>query len=156
MPKYLVRFSASGASSPELKGRELEFLVWGPDATVTPCTLLGTLGADYVSADGMAPTVSAETALSRARAALTTLLARRGARSQELLSALRVTVEPIQYPYWVYYYERRRGQIDVRLLDALTGRPTGGKVKTALLAAFQQAPRRAQLVELKRQSTGLN
>jgi len=144
MPKYLVRFSASGASSPELKGRELEFLVWGPDATVTPCTLLGTLGADYVSADGMAPTVSAETALSRARAALTTLLARRGARSQELLSALRVTVEPIQYPYWVYYYERRRGQIDVRLLDALTGRPTGGKVKTALLAAFQQAPRRAQ------------
>lgn len=42
----------------------------------------------------------------------------------------------VAYPYWVGYYERREGLLDVRVLDALSGRPAGAAVRRSLLEAF--------------------
>ncbi|MBX3415864.1 MAG: hypothetical protein KF708_24490 [Pirellulales bacterium] len=47
-----------------------------------------------------------------------------------------VRSETIAYPYWAFYYERWAGKYDVRLLDAVSGRPAGSRVKVALLAAL--------------------
>ena len=45
--------------------------------------------------------------------------------------------ELIHRPYWAYYYERRRGLLDVRLVDAISGGIAGPKTKVALLAALE-------------------
>jgi len=44
--------------------------------------------------------------------------------------------ELIRYPFWVYYYERRRGRLDVKLLDAVNGSRPGAAVKVAFLRAL--------------------
>ena len=46
-------------------------------------------------------------------------------------------VELLQYPFWVYYYERRRGLLDIKLLDAVTGGKGGAKTKVGVLEAFK-------------------
>lgn len=45
-------------------------------------------------------------------------------------------IEKIQYPYWVYYYERRAGKIDIRVLDATTGALTAHAIKSSILTVF--------------------
>ena len=50
--------------------------------------------------------------------------------------AMRV-IELLRYPFWVYYYQRRRGLLDLRIVDAVTGERTGSKTKTAIVRAFQ-------------------
>ena len=45
-------------------------------------------------------------------------------------------VDLLYWPVWVYYYERRRGRLDIRVLDAVTGSKPGPRLKTAVLAAF--------------------
>ncbi len=50
-----------------------------------------------------------------------------------------VGIELIHYPYWVYYFERRRGRLDMRVLDALTGEKPGHRLKLAMLEALVAA-----------------
>ena len=52
-------------------------------------------------------------------------------------------VELLHYPFWVYYYERRPGRLDIKLIDAVTGAKGGAKTKSGLLAAFQAASKPA-------------
>jgi hypothetical protein len=51
------------------------------------------------------------------------------------------SVELLQHPFWVYYHHRRRGFIDIRLLDAVTGDRPGSKTKGGVLEAFVAAGR---------------
>lgn len=53
-------------------------------------------------------------------------------------------VELLQHPFWVYYYARRRGLLDIRLLDAVTGDRPGSKTKGSVLDAFIDAGRKTQ------------
>jgi hypothetical protein len=52
-------------------------------------------------------------------------------------------VDLLYWPVWVYYYERRPGRLDIRVLDALTGSKPGPRLKTAVLAAFASAKENA-------------
>jgi len=47
-------------------------------------------------------------------------------------------VRLVHYPFWVYYFARGRGKLDVRLLDAISGKPVGPRVKSAFLAAITE------------------
>ncbi|MBN1344709.1 MAG: hypothetical protein JXQ73_18600 [Phycisphaerae bacterium] len=47
--------------------------------------------------------------------------------------------EVVQYPFWVYYHERRAGRLDIKVLDAVTGKLPGPKVKGSILQAFVRA-----------------
>jgi len=47
--------------------------------------------------------------------------------------------ELVAYPYWVGYYERRPGRLDLRVLDALSGRPGGAAPRRSLIEAFVAA-----------------
>lgn len=45
-------------------------------------------------------------------------------------------LEPVAHPYWVYYVPRAGDRLDVRLLDAVSGRPVALRLKLAFLAAL--------------------
>lgn len=47
------------------------------------------------------------------------------------------------YPFWVLYLRRRR-RIDLRILDAVTGRPASSGIRAALVTAFLDAARDAR------------
>jgi len=48
------------------------------------------------------------------------------------------------YPVWVYYYRRRRRYIDIKVLDAVTGKPAGAKVRVGVLNALVASRRGAE------------
>jgi len=43
----------------------------------------------------------------------------------------------IHYPFWVWYYQRRRGILDFKMLDGMTGSAAGARLKVAFLQALQ-------------------
>lgn len=45
-------------------------------------------------------------------------------------------IELVHHPYWVYYHERGRARLDVRLLDAVNGARTGPGIKIRFLEAL--------------------
>lgn len=52
-------------------------------------------------------------------------------------------VDLLHWPVWVYYYERRRGRLDIRVLDAVTGSKPGPRIRVSILAAFTAAKENA-------------
>ncbi len=62
------------------------------------------------------------------------------------------SVELLQHPFWVYYYARRRGLLDIQLLDAVTGDRPGSKTKGGVLDAFVDAGRTTQTNHMEQHS----
>jgi hypothetical protein len=82
------------------------------------------------------PALPAEEAAEIARNGVAMALLRsRGKYRRSQVGRIQKT-DLLGYPFWVYYYERRRKRLDFKVLDAVTGRPPGTKVKPSLLAAF--------------------
>ena len=48
-----------------------------------------------------------------------------------------VSSDLLLYPFWVYYYERKPGALDILIEDAVTGAKGGAKTKAAILNAFK-------------------
>ncbi len=82
------------------------------------------------------PRISEAEAIEIARNELQMALLRSRGGSRKPLVGEVQDVAMLQYPYWVYYYERRKGRLDIKVLDAVTGGPPGPKIKASLLAAF--------------------
>ncbi len=55
-------------------------------------------------------------------------------------ASMTTRIELIGYPYWAYYYQRRFGKLDAKLLDGFTGRLAGPRAKVALLKALASKP----------------
>jgi len=85
------------------------------------------------------PQMALEAAMKVARREITAkALGQRGQSRRPHVREIRA--EGILYwPYWVYYFERRAGRLDLRFLDGLTGERPGHKLKSGLLAAFLAA-----------------
>jgi hypothetical protein len=71
---------------------------------------------------------------------LNAILRRRGRAGKPVPGPTR-SVEPLLWPYWVYYHRRRDDRMDIELLDAATGGRPGHKIKLGLLEAFRAAAR---------------
>jgi hypothetical protein len=66
---------------------------------------------------------------------LETIMFRRGHRNKPVPGeAENITV--FYYPFYVYYYERRRGKLDIRVFDAVRGENPGSKTKGSILRAM--------------------
>ena len=139
LPSHLLTFPAV------VSERSVQALVGGFDRSCTIADVRSVRWEEAVSAqerrrDVFTPSVDADTAHELARRELTRVLARRpGFRGGAVPTA--ESSELVQYPYWVYYYGRcsplgGAQRIDARLLDAVSGQPTGAKIKIALLAAL--------------------
>ncbi len=140
-------------------------LVWLPAYLVTiPLDLNGRLNDAVCSIDGLSgsfaifqagsalddgavpgesfpPAIGAADAERIARELLiTTILRRRGRFGKPTPGPTR-SIQPLLWPYWVFYHSRRGGRIDIQLLDAVTGVRPGRKIKLGLLEAFRAAAR---------------
>ena len=57
-------------------------------------------------------------------------------------SKARIPPSLLRCPFRVYYYERRRGVIDIKTLNAATGEKGGVRTKRAVLDALLEQARR--------------
>jgi len=66
---------------------------------------------------------------------LQTILRRRGQQEKPVVEET-LGIDVIYYPFWVYYFERRPGVLDIALQDALTAERGGNRNRAGLLDAF--------------------
>lgn len=85
--------------------------------------------------DAFPPLFDEAQAADRARKGLLQyILRRRGQTNKPVIEEVEV-IRLYHYPLWVYYY-RRRGRIDLKVLDGYTGRPAGAKLRAAVVGAL--------------------
>lgn len=99
---------------------------------------------DEPEGDAFPPRLDADEAERIARESLITVILRRRSKSGKPTPGDTQSRELLRWPFWVYYHHRRRGLIDIDVLDAVTGRPAGQKIKLGILDAFRDAERRAE------------
>ena len=87
------------------------------------------------------PTLDRQQAVDVARSGLVSAILRSAGWGAKPSIGQTHDVELLQYPFWAYYFERSTGLLDVKLLDAVTGKIAGSKVKASLLAALLDAKR---------------
>ncbi len=135
LPCHRVRFPLTK------EGREgaFELLVGGHDAAVVRVKGGGLEIETVADREQFAPVVGIEEAVEIARQQLTIARVREPGWSNQVLNVGQPEVELWQYPYWAYYYERRKGMLDVLLLDAVTGTLVGSRTKAAFLTAITAA-----------------
>lgn len=66
---------------------------------------------------------------------LRSIMRRRGQRHRPVIEDT-LAIELFLYPYWVYYYERRKGLLDIQVLDAVTREKGRVRTKVGVLSAF--------------------
>ncbi len=85
------------------------------------------------------PEMPEDEAVSTGRDHLHTAIVREKGRRLDPEVREAVNIEIVHYPFWVYYFERRRGLIDIKVLDAARGEKPGNKTRISLLNAFAKA-----------------
>jgi len=73
---------------------------------------------------------------------LESVMFRRGQRNKPVPGEAE-NVRLIHYPFYVYYYERRPGKIDIKVFDAVRGENPGSKTKNSILTAMVAQRREA-------------
>lgn len=89
------------------------------------------------------PKLDAQDAARIARKQLLATIMRQRSRRDKPAPEEVLCVDLLHWPIWVYYYERRPGRLDIRVLDAVTGSKPGPRVRTSILAAFTAAKENA-------------
>jgi hypothetical protein len=115
---------------------------WSGDVTLfdavvelTPCEK---------TVDFLAPALDETRAAEAARAGLQKyILRRRGQINKPVIEGVD-QILLYYYPVWVYYYRRRRRHIDIKVLDAVTAKPAGAKVRVGVLNALVASRREAE------------
>ena len=135
LPCYVVVFEAV------VKGqvRGASVLVGGHEPMSSVMDLAAASWETRDVSESFPASVSEEDAARIARRAVFELRLRSRGWGREPNISERSGIELIQYPYWVYYFARHRAILDVKILDAMTGRPAGAKAKLALLGALAAA-----------------
>ena len=133
MPQYLMTFAMHGRRGAEtarvtVDGLTSQFTLFFADHQLREGAPEGEIPDPEIGPD------RAET-IAR-RAAQSWLL--RYHRVRKLNIGAMQSIELLRYPFWVYYYQRRRGLLDLRIVDAVTGELPGSKLKYGIVRAFQQ------------------
>jgi hypothetical protein len=66
---------------------------------------------------------------------LKTILRRRGQREKPAIVGTG-EIDLFHYPFWIYYYERRRGLLDIQVYDAARGIKGGTRTKVGILSGL--------------------
>lgn len=135
VPYYQFVFNADGGS-----GEPVSCIVEGFSGEVA---LLAIADSDFESDSAqheLQPAIDTSRAEENARTALNALANFSRGKNCRVLREL-ASHRLIHYPYWVRYFERRRGRFDIRVIDAVTGKTPGAKLKKSLLDAFVAAAR---------------
>lgn len=119
----------------------IETLVGGNERTFAVCDFSESPWRDSVGRDHFSATINEQEARAIATQGLCESLLRRRGWGRKFTIRPTVSTELVQYPYWVYYFARRGDKLDFRMLDALTGKPVGAKMKVSLLSALRNKDR---------------
>lgn len=137
LPCYHVRIETVFKGTP----RPVDALVGGYDGQ---CAMMDLSELTFASRDDVEhfpPAISQADAVEIARASLVAAILRSPGWGTKPKIGQTLHVELVQYPFWAYYFERRAGRLDVRVLDAITGKLPGPKTKLAMIQAFIDAGR---------------
>lgn len=132
LPQYLVTFELKDASTT----RPAAVLVGAHEPTATLWDVTHTDWVETTEELEFPPSVDPQHAKQLARRQVNASLRRLMPGAREWPSLDCATIELVGYPYWTFYFHRRARLFDVRLLDAVTGRPAGARLKVALLTAL--------------------
>lgn len=91
-----------------------------------------------VDGPAFAPELNVDRVLAHARAGVLNWLLMYQRKRRMTPTGMRVS-GLLHCPFWVYYYQRRRGLLDVQIVDAISGERPGSKLKYAIVRAFQRA-----------------
>lgn len=132
LPCFRVTFEvASGGRT-----STVDVLVGGHDRQVTICQAADIQWDSEDGRERFGPDVTETEAPALARRGLLAALSRGRRWGARPSMGEAVGVQLVHYPFWVYYFERRKRMLDVRMLDAVTGSLAGPKAKAALFAAL--------------------
>lgn len=139
MPAYAIRLLAAH--------RKTLSSVWtSVDAWGGQCTLLdgaGDLVKLDLTEDRLLPRLDEETAVRMARHGLLRFtLSQRGQGAKPVVQAVE-EIRPYFSPLWVMFYRRSNRHLDIKVLDAYTGKAAGAKIRIAVLNAFVEAKKAA-------------
>lgn len=140
LPQYWVRFVVEDRS----KTKRFEAIVCGYGQGAAACDLSRQQWQPLDGPTAMSASLAETTARQQARDGLTATMMQAPRWSNRSIVGEPVS-ELIGYPYWVYYYQRRGDKLDIKLLDAMTGRVAGPKAKAAFLAALAHQKRVAAM-----------
>ena len=73
------------------------------------------------------------------------VMAQRGQLNKPVVDAV-VETRLYHFPIWVYYFRRQGRFLDIKVLDARTGKSAGAKMRVAVLNAFVAAKRSGQSI----------
>jgi hypothetical protein len=135
MPYYVIRFEVGGPHGTGVMTVSVDahagtFAVFLAQADVVEGPVRG---------EAFGPALSEEEAIDAARKGLLRALLSQRSKGRRMKPGDVKHVDLLRYPYWVYYYERRRGLLDIRVVDARSGERPGTKTKYAILSAFERA-----------------
>ena len=134
----LVRTTVRGAESTvwtSVDGWSGDVTLFDAVVELAPCEKTG---------DFLAPDLDEKGAAAAARAGLQKhILRRRGQINKPIIQGVEQVIL-YYYPVWVYYYQRRRIYIDIKVFDAVTGKPAGAKVRVGVLNALVASRRGAE------------
>ncbi len=142
LPNYWVRFAVADGA----KTKRFEALVCGHGQGAVAVDLSRQTWQTIDSSDTFAESLATTVAIEQAHDGLKAAMVRAPKWSSRAVVG-EPQCELIGYPYWVYYYRRRGDKLDVRLLDAMTGRLAGPKAKAAFLAALAHQKRGAAMTD---------
>ncbi len=125
------------------QSRQIDTLVGGHDGSFAVMDLAGLTLEPQPQAEHFDPTLDEAEADQIARSGLVAAILRSPGWASKPTVGDTHRVELIQYPFWVYTFERRRGRLDIKVLDAVTGNLPGPKVKGSILEAFVSASGRS-------------
>jgi len=118
---------------------------------VTHCLLDGCSGAfaiadfkdspllDEPEAEVLPALLTNDEAGRAALAALTRLILGQRSRGAKPTPLGVRSCQRVDWPFWVYYFARSRGRLDIRACDARTGELAGNRAKAGILQAMVQA-----------------
>jgi hypothetical protein len=132
MPHYLIDLQIKSSKGTAIQQVTLDtyggvFALWNIDAP--PSTGLP-------EGEIFPPRMDVQAGVGKAIVALTnTTLHMRGQKSKPHVIG-HSTIQLLYYPFWVYYFERRQGLLDMKIVDGAMGERPGNQVKRAILEAF--------------------
>jgi hypothetical protein len=134
---YLVPFSVTSSKGPGTMTVSVE----GQSGAFAIFEMHSEVQTGRVEGEVFEPRMPEREAIELGRQELLHAILRQSSRGAKPVVGDAGTVSRLCYPFWVYYYERRHGLLDIVMLDAVTGLPAGTKIKAGLLEAFKRLPR---------------
>ncbi len=132
LPYYLIPFQVTSGKGPGI----ITVSVEGHSGSFALFEMHGSLAQGELAGETPPPKLTIDEATATGRSELLrTIMRRRGQFGKPIIEE-DLGVDLFYYPYWIYYFERRRGLLDILICDAVTGDKGRARTKTGILSAL--------------------